>query len=90
MSAIKASDVYYDHVRALPVAERLKLMALLARDLEIEHGECEGEPRRSILELHGVGTGSRDGEDAQEYINRLRDEWEERAFGRLNCQAGEE
>lgn len=77
MSAIKASDIYYDQVRALPIAERLKLIGLIARDLEIEHGECEGKPRRSIVELHGVGKGARDGEDAQDYINRLRDGWEE-------------
>jgi hypothetical protein len=79
MSAIKASDVYYDHVRALPIAERLKLITLIARDLEIEHGECEAKPRRSILEFHGVGKGSRSGEDAQAYINRLRDGWEEQS-----------
>ena len=77
MTAIKASKIYHDHVQALPIAERLKLIALIARDLELEHGECEGKPRRSILELHGVGKGSRNGEDAQEYINRLRDGWEE-------------
>jgi hypothetical protein len=77
MSMVKASDIYYDHVRALPVAERLKLISLIARDLEIEHGDCEGRPRRSILDFHGVGKGSRDGEDAQAYINRLRDGWDE-------------
>ena len=77
MSAITTSDIYYDHVRALPIAERLKLVGLIARDLEIEHGDCEGKPRRSILEFHGVGKGSMDGEDAQAYINRLRDGWED-------------
>lgn len=77
MSAVKASDVYYDHVRALPVAERLKLIALIARDLEFEHGECEDKPRRSIMELHGIGKGAWGGIDTQEYINRLRDGWEE-------------
>ena len=79
MSTMKASDVYYEHVRALPIAERLKLISLIARDLEYEHGECEGKPRRSILELHGVGKGSRNGEDAQEYVNRLRSEWDDPA-----------
>lgn len=77
MSAIKASDVYYDHVRSLPVDERLKLIALIARDLEIEHGECKEEPRHSIMELRGLGKDLWGGVDAQEYVNRLRSEWDE-------------
>lgn len=77
MSVIKASDIYYDHVRALPVAERLKLLTLIARDLEWEHGECEGKPRHSIMELHGLGKELWGGVDAQEYVNRLRDGWED-------------
>jgi hypothetical protein len=77
MSTTKASDIYHDHVRALPIVERLKLIALIARDLEIEHGECEEKPRHSIMELQGIGKGAWGGIDAQEYVNRLRDGWEE-------------
>lgn len=32
--------------------------------------------RRSLLELRGLGKGLWKGEDAQEYVNRLRKEWE--------------
>ena len=77
MSTTKASDIYYDHVRALPLAERLKLLALIASNLEREHGECEGKPRGSIMELRGLGKDLWGGVDAQEYVNRLRDGWEE-------------
>ena len=79
MSTVKASDIYYDHVRALPVAERLKLISLIARDLTYEVPETSERPRRSILEFHGVGKGSRGDEDAQAYVDRLRSGWEDSA-----------
>ena len=90
MSTTKASDIYYDHVRALPIAERLKLISLIARDLEIEHGECEGSRRHSVMEFQGIGKGAWGGVDAQEYVNQMRDEWEERPFGKLDRRVGEE
>jgi len=77
MSAIKASTVYKDHIRSLPVSVRLELLALIARDLAYEAQEFDERPRHSILEFYGVGKGSRGDEDAQAYINRLRDGWEE-------------
>jgi hypothetical protein len=36
----------------------------------------ERQGRRSLLELRGLGKGLWKGEDAQEYVNRLRKEWE--------------
>jgi len=36
----------------------------------------EREGRRNLLELRGLGKGLWKGEDAQEYVNRLREEWE--------------
>lgn len=78
MSAIKATDIYYDHVRALPAAERLKLVALIATDL-IGAPETSAPRRRSILELQGLGKELWAGIDAQEYVNQLRSEWDERS-----------
>lgn len=36
----------------------------------------EREGRRSLLELRGLGKELWKGEDAQEYVDRLRKEWE--------------
>ena len=77
MSAMKASTVYWEHVKALSVKDRLELLALIARDLAYEAPQFDERPRHSILEFYGVGKGSRGEEDAQAYINRLRDGWEE-------------
>jgi hypothetical protein len=38
----------------------------------------EGTPKRSIMELHGLGQEIWDGVDAQEYVNKLREEWDHR------------
>ncbi len=35
------------------------------------------KPKRSLLELQGLGKEIWQGVDAQEYINELRDEWDE-------------
>ena len=38
--------------------------------------QCGPAPRRrSLMELEGLGSEIWAGEDAQQYVNRLRDEW---------------
>ena len=36
------------------------------------------EHKRSIMELHGLGAESWKGIDAQDYVNELRQEWDDR------------
>jgi hypothetical protein len=73
-------DIYKKHVRWLPTAQRLKLVALLADQLAAEVGAYPARHRRSILELAGLGKEIWEGVDAQEYVNKLRDEWDERVW----------
>lgn len=66
-----------DEIRALPIYERKRLIGLIVDTLT----ETESPPvqkKRSILEFEGVGAEMWQGIDAQEYVNRLRDEWDER------------
>ena len=35
-------------------------------------------PKHNIMEFHGLGKEIWEGIDAQEYINKLRDEWDRR------------
>ena len=79
MSATSAAEVYEEHVKPLPVGQRLELLALIADDLATERGTAEGVPRHNLTDLHGLGQDRRAGVDAQEYVNRLRDEWHDRS-----------
>ena len=73
-----ALDLYMRHVRAVPAAERLQLLVLIAQDLADRATLADERPLRSIMEFRGVGKDSWDGTDAQEYVNQLRGEWDER------------
>lgn len=77
--AITASvdEFYADRVRSLPLTQRLRLLALIAQDIAGEMPDSS-PPQRSILELEGVGAELWQGIDAQEYVNTLRDEWDNR------------
>lgn len=70
-------ELYEQRIKPLPTSERLRLLALIARDLA--GGDATHEPReRSLLELEGVGAELWEGVDAQEYVNALRAEWDHR------------
>jgi hypothetical protein len=75
MTAARARDVYEAHVRALPPAERLELMAIIARELT-ERCTLEEKPLHSIMELEGLGKEVWEEVDAQEYVRKLRGAWD--------------
>jgi hypothetical protein len=50
----------------------LRLIAELAARLS---GEVERQPRRSLLELQGLGKGVWQGIDTDEYLRRERSSW---------------
>ena len=69
------TPAYYEalsRVQHLPDADQLrlleKLVATIRRPITIR-------PRRSIMELQGLGKEIWRGMDAQEYVNRERDSW---------------
>jgi hypothetical protein len=64
-----------EQAKALSAQERKELVKLLIDTLDV----TETSPRqRSILELRGLGKEIWEGIDAQEYVNQLRDEWDQR------------
>ena len=70
-----AEEIYQQHVKPLPNREKLRLIAKVSSDL----AETEAEqPKRSLLELEGLGKEVWKGIDAQEYVDELRNEWEHR------------
>ena len=70
-----AEEIYQQYIKLLPNGEKLRLIAKVSNDLAENESE---KPKRSIMELHGLGAEIWDGIDAQEYVNKLRDEWEHR------------
>ena len=72
----RVRDLYLQHIRELPLAERMQLLALIAQDLAIESDRVVEQPKHDIMELHGLGKEIWEGIDAQEYVNELRDEWD--------------
>ncbi len=68
-------EIYQQYVKPLPDNEKLRLIAKVSS--EMAKPEVE-KPKRSLLELEGLGKEIWDGIDAQEYVNELRNEWEHR------------
>ena len=64
-----AREIYEEHVKQMPRAERLRLVELIVREMAISE-KPRGE--RSLLELEGLGAEIWQGIDAQEYVNNLR------------------
>ncbi len=78
LAALSVEEVYERYIKPLPPVERLHLLALTARDLAQPIVEPSTKPKRSIMELHGLGAKIWEGIDAQEYVNKLREEWDHR------------
>jgi hypothetical protein len=69
-----AEEIYQQYVKPLPNDEKLRLIAKVSSDLV----ENEPKPKRSLLELEGLGAEVWKGINADEYVNELRNEWEHR------------
>ncbi len=79
MAEAAIADIYQEHIRALPVADRRALLEMIEADLPDAQVSRTRSPRHSILELHGLGKEIWEGVNAQTYIDELRDEWSERS-----------
>jgi hypothetical protein len=74
---INLEELYERQLAPLPSEDRLKLIAMLAQGLTREDVAPE-PPLRSLMELHGLGKEIWESVDAQDYVNRLREEWDHR------------
>jgi hypothetical protein len=75
MSA-NTKNIYDEYIKPLSREQRLVLLNIL--QAELNNGEEKGQPH-SILELHGLGKDIWHDVDANEYVNTLRNEWDESA-----------
>lgn len=76
MAASTIYDLYSQHIRALPLREQLRLAALILEEATAHEQDAGGRP--SLLELYGAGAHNPVGVDAQDYVNKLREEWDQR------------
>jgi hypothetical protein len=74
----RVREIYDRHVRPLSEAERLQLLALVAEQLAEQASPPAGERMHDIKEFYGIASSNRIGMDAQEYVNKLRAEWDHR------------
>jgi hypothetical protein len=71
-------EIYQQYIKPLPASERLRLLAITAQDLAGQRIDTVEGPKRSIMELHGLGAEIWNGVDAQNYVDKLRGEWDHR------------
>ena len=71
---IDVETLYTQQIRELPAQARLQLLALIAQDLAAPPSNKSSR----LMDLQGLGKEIWQGIDAQEYINQLRSEWDER------------
>jgi hypothetical protein len=71
---INVEQLYTQYIKALPAEDRLRLLAVIARDL-VPVGSTSEPHERSLLELEGLGAEIWQGIDAQQYVDELRAEW---------------
>ncbi len=75
MVASNIEQLYHEHIKPLPMADRLRLVEMIAKDAAEGHPAAADQPR-SILELEGLGAELWQGVDPQQYVNSLRKEWD--------------
>jgi hypothetical protein len=75
--AAPVDELYHQHIRPLSLADRRRLMTLLAQDLAKDDA-VERSGRLSLLEFEGLGAELWQGVDGQERVHAMRDEWERR------------
>ncbi len=80
MSTVTIEQLYEQYVKPMSAVEQLRLVTMITQQLVREPvlTKTVEEPKHSIMELHGLGAEIWQGIDAQEYVNKLRQEWDHR------------
>ena len=77
MAVMSVEELYERYIKRRSSSERLRLVEITAHNLancETALSAEQERPKRSLLELEGLGAEIWEGVDAQEYVNQLRDE----------------
>ena len=77
MAVMSLEELYEQVIKPLSAEQRLKLIVMTAQELSQPEPPTEA-PKRSIMELHGLGKELWQGIDAQKFVEELRGEWDHR------------
>ena len=75
MEAQNLDLLYEQQIKPLSLSDQLRLVELIVRHAA-SSTPPEPSPLRSVMELHGLGAEIWEGIDAQEYVDKLREEWD--------------
>lgn len=78
MLTVDLEELYTQQIKLLSPQDQLRLVAMMTQRLADQPDVPTNTSPRSIMELHGLGQEIWDGIDAQEYVNKLREEWDHR------------
>jgi hypothetical protein len=76
MTKINVEEIYDQHIKPLPVVERLRLIEMIAHDL-MEQPIEESPKRHDWMSVRGIAPNLLEGEDAQAWVSRTRREADE-------------
>ena len=77
---IDIEEIYKQHIKPLPAAERLRLIEMTAHDLVVQPTEEPSSERHDWLSVRGIAPDLLEGEDAQEWISHTRREADEQVY----------
>ena len=77
MAITSLEELYEQVIRPLSAEERMKLIVMTAQELSLPEPPTSA-PKRSIMEMHGLGKELWQGIDAQKFVDELRGEWDHR------------
>jgi len=73
----RVENIYKKYIQDLTLEEKLDLLAITANNLNPEKEKTY--KNRSLLELEGLGAEIWKDTNAQDYIKKIRDEWDHRS-----------
>jgi len=84
MTKINVEEIYDQHIKPLPMAERLRLIEMTAHDL-MEQLVEEPPKRHDWMSVRGIAPDLLEGEDAQVWVSKTRREADESRERQWKC-----
>ena len=78
MDTLTVEQIYEKHIKPLSRVEQRSIISIAVKELSNSEDVAKPTSKRSVMEFRGVGKGSRDETDAQDYVDSLRKEWDHR------------
>lgn len=77
MTKINVEEIYDQHIKPLPMVERLRLIEITARELAGQPVGNESVERHDWMSVRSIAPNLLGGEDAQAWVSRTRREADE-------------